>query len=103
MGPSLFACESGQRLISPRTVAVAATGDQIVFVIAATVTLAPKVVEGDVSRVGVVQVSQAVDAGESITEVDRQSLVGSDPLSGCLVFAAGFFRLRIGHISCPPV
>ena len=38
------------------------------------------------------QVAEAVEAGEAVAEVDRQPLIGANPLACRLVFRVLFFR-----------
>ena len=53
-------------------------------------------VEGDVCRVSAVQIGEAVQAGESVAEVNGQPFLGAAPAAGRLVFRAGFFSFGSG-------
>jgi hypothetical protein len=57
------------------------------------VVAAPEMIEGEVARVGVVKVGQAVNAGEAVAEIDRQAPDRGNPFAP-LVSVRGLFR---GH------
>src|SRR5690606_20645082 len=64
------------------------SADQVARLVGSAVALRDQVVEGDVKRIGVAEVGQAVDAAEIIPQIDGEPQVFADANAGVLVAAA---------------
>ena len=77
--------ETGQRLVLAAAVTGPAGGDQVARIVAAALRIGDQMVQRDIGGGSVVQIPAAVQAGEAVTQVDRQPQIGAD--AHALVFA----------------